>query len=81
MLGHMTGDVSLSDDVRFATSPELVGQNIIILKSPSGVQKENYHPDMAPSGAFSPPLPPTSNLRLKVCITLKNCHANICNPW
>ena len=70
MLGHTTGDVSLSDEVRFAPSPELVGQNNVILKSPPGVQKENYHPDMAPSGAVSPPLPPTSNLRLKVCIII-----------
>ena len=70
MLGHTTGDVSLSDEVRFAPSPELVGQNNVILKSPPGVQKENYHLDMAPSGAVSPPLPPTSNLRLKVCIII-----------
>ena len=70
MLGHATGDVSLSDEVRFAPSPELVGQNNVILKSPPGVQKENYHPDMTPSGALSPPLPPTSNLRFKVYIII-----------
>ena len=67
MHGNTAGDLSLTDEVRFAPSPELVGQNNVMLKSPSSGRTENYHPDMVPSSAHSPALPPTSDLRLKVC--------------
>ena len=73
---HTAGDVNLADELRFAPSPEVIGLNNAVLKSPSGAGKENYHPyggkkennhpDLAPSTSKSQPLPPTNNLRLKV---------------
>ncbi len=68
---NTSGEVSLADEVRFAPSPDVIGQDGAILKAE---REAGYHPDVdgMQSGASRHlKLPPPSNLRLKVRVHFK----------
>ncbi len=63
---NTSGEVSLADEVRFAPSPDVIGQDGAILKAE---REAGYHPDVDsthPGATRHLKLPPPSNLRLKV---------------